>query len=381
MRLDDDLLLATLLFGGGLLFWVGLLSGQRVLLLGGGVLLGALFAWMVELGSIYPAVLPALAGIAALAWALETNRFPTPAGRALGWLAYVLIVLLLGFHRFPGMVPVPLLETGTGVFLFPPEKMILLWIVPPLVLAPIEPDRWRWGSERPGRTFAVLLSVTLLALVPLALLLDQVRPGWTTSPLPALACELAYNLLFVCVLEESFFRGIVQTALLRWVCQRRWPHADGLGLLGASLLFGLVHLGGGPAFALLATVAGLGYGAVYYWTGRVHYAVLLHFAVNAVHPQAQRHAGLSRLRGAGGSSRRRAGGPGAAAVRRTVPARQRGIAAPTVARPTRQPRALRLGRNGTGRIQTSGATMAQLERREGRLRASLDDPLRPAMHA
>lgn len=154
------------------------------------------------------------------------------------------------------------------------------------MLAPIEPARWRWGSERPGRTFAVLLSVTLLALVPLALLLDQVRPGWTTSPLPALACELAYNLLFVCVLEESFFRGIVQTALLRWVRQRRWPRADGLGLLGASLLFGLVHLGGGPAFALLATVAGLGYGAVYYWTGRIHYAVLLHFAVNAVHQLA-----------------------------------------------------------------------------------------------
>lgn len=74
------MLLATLLFGGGLLFWVGLLSGQRVLLLGGGVLLGALFAWMVELGSIHPAVLPALAGIAALAWALETNRFPAPTG-------------------------------------------------------------------------------------------------------------------------------------------------------------------------------------------------------------------------------------------------------------------------------------------------------------
>ena len=265
---------------------MGLLRGQRVLLLGGSSLLGLLFAGLVGLGSVHPAVLPVLAGIIALAWALETNRFLTPAGRAMGWFVYVLIVLLLGFHRFPGLAPVPLLETGSGGFQFPPEKMILLWIVPPLVLSPIEPNQWRWGIERPGRTFAVLLSVTLLALIPLALLLAQIRPGWTTSPLPALAYGLAYNLLFVCVLEESFFRGIAQTALMRWARQRRWPRADGLALLGASLLFGLVHLKGGAAFALLATLAGLGYGAVYYWTGRIHYAVLLHFAVNAVHQLA-----------------------------------------------------------------------------------------------
>ena len=265
---------------------MGLLRGQRVLLLGGSSLLGLLFAGLVGLGNVHPAVLPVLAGIIALAWALETNRFLTPAGRAMGWFVYVLIVLLLGFHRFPGLAPVPLLETGSGGFQFPPEKMILLWIVPPLVLAPIEPNQWRWGIERPGRTFAVLLSVTLLALIPLALLLAQIRPGWTTSPLPALAYGLAYNLLFVCVLEESFFRGIVQTALMRWARQHRWPRADGLALLGASLLFGLVHLKGGATFALLATLAGLGYGAVYYWTGRIHYAVLLHFAVNAVHQLA-----------------------------------------------------------------------------------------------
>ncbi|NMQ21132.1 CPBP family intramembrane metalloprotease [Candidatus Competibacter phosphatis] len=78
----------------------------------------------------------------------------------------------------------------------------------------------------------------------------------------------------------------MQTALMRWAHHRRWPRADTLGLIGTSAFFGAVHLGGGFSFALLASLAGLGYGAVYYWTGRIHYAVMLHFTVNAVHQLA-----------------------------------------------------------------------------------------------
>lgn len=275
---------AALLFGGGLSFWIGLLSGRRALLLGGGGSLGALFGWMAVRGNVHPAILPALAGLVALAWALATNRLSAFfAARSIGGFVYVLAVLLLGFRGLPGFDPVLLLETDSGVFRFPPEKLILLGIVPPLVLARAEPERWRRGLDRPGRTFALLLSATLLTLIPLALGLGHARPGWAPAPAFALACALAYNLLFVCVLEESFFRGMVQTALMQWMRRRRWPRAAGLGLIGASLLFGAAHLGGGAAFALLATLAGFGYGMAYYLTGRIYCAVLLHFAVNAVH--------------------------------------------------------------------------------------------------
>ena len=277
---------ATLLFGGGLLFWIGLLSNQRALLLGGGISLGALFAWMVARGNIHPTILPALAGFVALAWALATSRLSTPATRSVGWFVYVLVVLLLGFHWFPGLDPVSLSKAGSGAFWFPPEKIILLGLVPPLVRTPVESVRWRWGSERPHAIFTLLLAMTLLTLIPLALLLNEIRPGWVLAPAPALMDALAYNLIFVCVLEESFFRGIVQNALMQWARGRRWLWADGLGLLGASALFGAVHLGGGASFALLATLAGFGYGAVYYLTGRIYYAVLLHFAVNAIHQLA-----------------------------------------------------------------------------------------------
>lgn len=274
------MLLTTLLFSGGSLFWVGLWSGQRVLWIGGGGLLGLVFAWGVGHGSVDPVILPALAGVVALAWTLKTNR--CPVGRATGGLCYILIVLTLGFHQFPGLTSFPLMEGSGGVFRFPPEKIILFWIVPPLVLAPIEPIRWRWGIERPERAFALILPTTLLALIPLAILLGHAQPGWTPVPLPDLVYGLAYNLVFVCILEESFFRGILQTALMGWVRHRGWPYADGLSVLGASVLFGVAHLGGGSALVLLATLAGLGYGAIYYMTGRIQYAVLLHFTVNVI---------------------------------------------------------------------------------------------------
>jgi len=272
-----------LLCGGGLCFWGGLWSGRRALQLGGGVLLGLMFVRMMDSGYIRVAVLPMVVGMTTLAWALATDRLSNPAVRSVGWFSYVLVVLLLGFRRFPGLESVPLLETDTRTFLFPPEKLILLGIVPPLVRVPVEPAGWRWGAEQPSAIFVRLLAITLLTLIPLAWLLGEVQPGWTTMPAATWIVELAYNLTFVCILEESFFRGIVQTALIRWMRQRCWPGADGLGLFGASALFGAVHLGGGVAFASLATLAGFSYGVTYYLTRRIHYAVLLHFAVNAVH--------------------------------------------------------------------------------------------------
>lgn len=49
---------------------------------------------------------------------------------------------------------------------------------------------------------------------------------------------------------------------LKWVHQPVWQ-AVGWPLYGGA------HVGGGAAFMLLATVAGLGYGVAYYLTGRV----------------------------------------------------------------------------------------------------------------
>jgi hypothetical protein len=85
---------------------------------------------------------------------------------------------------------------------FTPEKLILLGLVPPLVLTPVTPGSEWFGRDRPRLTVALILGITLLALIPLALALGFARPGWVAGSLPVLAYRLADHLVFTCVLEH-----------------------------------------------------------------------------------------------------------------------------------------------------------------------------------
>lgn len=282
-------MLSILLLGGGGLYWWGLIVGRRIPVLAGAGALGGALILLVGQGGIAPAAFPAVLLAAGLAGSLKWVH--QPVWQAVGWPLYVLIVLALGFRLLPGFTPVPVLAVpGAGnlsmVIWFTPEKLLLLGLVPPLVLTPVTPvmpgSEW-FGRDRPRRTVTLILGIILLALIPLALALDFARPGWVAGSLPVLTYRLADHLVFTCVLEESFFRGIVQTALIRGFADRGWSQAAPLGIIAASLFFGGAHVGGGPAFMLLATVAGLGYGVAYYLTGCIQDAVAVHFAVNAIH--------------------------------------------------------------------------------------------------
>jgi hypothetical protein len=278
-------MLSILLLGGGGLYWLGLIVGWRIAVLAGAGALGGALMLLVGQGGIAPAAFPTVVLAAGLAGSLKWVH--QPVLQAVGWPLYVLVVLALGFRLLPGFAPVPVLVTlGAGnpsMVWFTPEKLLLLGLVPPLVLTPVTPGSGWFGRDRPRLTVALILGITLLALIPLALALGFARPGWVAGSLPVLAYWLADHLVFTCVLEESFFRGIVQTALIRGFADRGWSQAAPLGIIAASLFFGGAHVGGGAAFMLLATVAGLGYGVAYYLTGRIQDAVAVHFAVNAIH--------------------------------------------------------------------------------------------------
>jgi membrane protease YdiL (CAAX protease family) len=55
------------------------------------------------------------------------------------------------------------------------------------------------------------------------------------------------------------------------------------GLLTAGVLFGMAHYAGGVRAIVLATIAGIGYGWIYWRTNRIEASILAHFLLNTMH--------------------------------------------------------------------------------------------------
>ena len=55
------------------------------------------------------------------------------------------------------------------------------------------------------------------------------------------------------------------------------------GLLIAGALFGAAHYAGGGPAVVLATIAGIGYGWIYWRTNRIEGSILAHFLLNTTH--------------------------------------------------------------------------------------------------
>jgi membrane protease YdiL (CAAX protease family) len=121
---------------------------------------------------------------------------------------------------------------------------------------------------------SALVVLVFILLFSLAILLSLIKydpqlPNWWW--LFALN-----NLLLTCIIEEVFFRGFIQQKLTSLIN----PLA---GLLLTSLLFGIAHFSGGFNYVIVATLAGFLYGLIYLNTGKIWYAILLHFSFNMIH--------------------------------------------------------------------------------------------------
>ena len=121
-----------------------------------------------------------------------------------------------------------------------------------------------------------LVTVAVVMAASLALRFVAFEPRWT----PLFWTWAALNLLTTCVSEEAFFRGLVQTELRRAL---HGPTAATVAIGISALLFGLAHVAGGWRYAMLAALAGTGYGLVYERTSRLEMSILTHVTVNTVH--------------------------------------------------------------------------------------------------
>lgn len=152
------------------------------------------------------------------------------------------------------------------------DKVLVAWSLlafVPLVRNSLDARPLRWP-------LATAPALILAIAVPIALAWQSGLIDWQPG-LPAVFWVFACaNLLNTCLAEELLFRGVLQG----WL-QRRlgpWP-----ALLIAAVVFGVAHLAGGWSYVAVVTLAGLGYGLAYLWTGRLIWAVLTHWALNLAH--------------------------------------------------------------------------------------------------
>jgi membrane protease YdiL (CAAX protease family) len=120
--------------------------------------------------------------------------------------------------------------------------------------------------------------------VPVGLLMGFLRFNPKFPGFLALIGGILAGYLFVALIEEVLFRGVIQNLLMK-----RIQH-ENLALIIASVIFGLAHLNnateGFPipnwGYVLMATLAGLAYGWVWKRTRKVTASAITHMLVNLI---------------------------------------------------------------------------------------------------
>ncbi|PXB89101.1 CPBP family intramembrane metalloprotease, partial [Pseudomonas aeruginosa] len=193
----------------------------------------------------------------------------------LWWPVSLAASALIAIHYLPGFIPLRLFPWDLASA-SPPIQMI--WL--PWDKALVALTLLAWWLRRPKQPL-VSLDITALAfcltffVVPLLSIMTNAA-SWQPKWPDAFWWWLVLNVGVVSLAEEAFFRGLLQSQLIRWF--GAWP-----GIIVATLAYAALHLLVNPVYALLAGIAGLGYGMVLHFSGRLSLAVLLHASINTLH--------------------------------------------------------------------------------------------------
>lgn len=199
----------------------------------------------------------------------------TAHSRSAAWVALLLWCLALFLHWLPGFSNLKVLDKVIASAHSTPFSLYLNLDKPLVFFALLLAFPALLGQSKTANIKATLLTlVPLFALLPIAVWLGALAFEWS---LPEWWWIFALNnLLFTCVAEEALFRGLIQQK-----AQQQFGAIA--GLLIASALFGMAHFAGGPLLMIFAALAGLGYGLVFHFTGRLWVSVGVHFLFNFAH--------------------------------------------------------------------------------------------------
>jgi uncharacterized protein len=227
---------------------------------------------------LQPIALVSLALLVLAAWV--GAQAAQPAARALGLVAAGVLALALALHLLPGFDN-PVVVRGVRISADAAPYTLYLNFdkgAAGLVLLALLTRRASTAARWLENIRVALLAGVLTAGLTLALAAAAGLIRFDLKLAPFIGTFLLTNLMFTCVAEEAFFRGLLQERLHRWAAGRqvdRW-----LPIALSASLFGLAHAAGGLAYAAIAAVAGVGYALAYAATRRIEAAALAHFALN-----------------------------------------------------------------------------------------------------
>ncbi|MGW8390235.1 CPBP family intramembrane glutamic endopeptidase [Pseudoduganella sp. HUAS MS19] len=239
------------------------------------VLLGLAITAGLAAGVLRPVAIVGIVALLAFSWL--ATRHGKAAVRTLLTLLTLLLALALALHALPGYDNPLLLkdvrlsaESAPYTMYANFDKGVIGLVL--LVFFCRRAGSWR-DFAAAFRSQAAVVAALLCGVLGIAWAIGFIHPDFKLSPyLPLFA---AVNLLFVCVAEEAFFRGIIQGQLARY--------GETMAVAVSGLLFGAAHLGGGWQFGALASLAGLGYALLYSKTQRIEIPIVAHFLLNLLH--------------------------------------------------------------------------------------------------
>jgi len=208
-------------------------------------------------------------------------RQPRPWARYSGHAVFLLVALGLVMHWLPGFYNGRVIEpqrfTADAVpfsmYLNQDKPLVGFWL---LLVCPWIVARRSWRLLTPAVALGLGVSVVLALGGALLLGIISWAPKW---PAPTWLW-LFNNLLLVTLVEEALFRGYIQGGLSQRL--KHLPYGETLALVVAAILFGLIHIGAGWQWVLLASLAGIGYGLAYRFGGLLA-AIATHLTLNLLH--------------------------------------------------------------------------------------------------
>ncbi len=204
-----------------------------------------------------------------LLWLLYLKQKKFNARIAL-FLVIVIYSFGLKFLLFPGYNPyyvTPNFRLGLAA--------PLIGLFPLALLVPLTLNMKNWFKG----FWVTCLGIALLALI--VVLSGTIHLQLKLPSFPVL--RYSSNLFLTAIPEEGFYRGFVQREIARYFNDSK--KGKWVALLVSSLVFTFAHLYWAPDAAMFLFVffAGLLYGGVYLYTGKIETSIICHFLLNFMH--------------------------------------------------------------------------------------------------